>query len=450
MILISAAAVGVSILLLIVAMITSNLLFVYVSIGVSVVAALLLALGVLREYLRTRDASAEAGDRATPAGRDLVSAGVGDPENVDTSMVGTSFEKSASVGKALGPAQPNRPEGGSDHAGGKRTAEGAGAKRNAAAFPPDDDVVLVVPGRRRFHRPGCGLLIGRLTEELTLNEAREEGFSACTTCEPASAARSLRAEQEVETLRGRDPAAAFPAVPARAPMPPARTAPSSEPSAAARPEARPPEAPPTKSAAPNRERLSMDPVARSVPESRTAKNAEEPIEAKERQETEVAKEAQGVSDITEAFGVIAPNEHEGKDLAGRVGDGPGGGRVGDGPGGRAWAEPHADVASGWGRDARIEAEASPPDETDASPPDEVSAGPGADPGDGPRDTASGGVSGPSAVARDTTVHVVRGVTRYHTEDCILIHVVDDEDVDTMTLADAEQAGCTPCRACHLE
>ena len=194
----------------------------------------------------------------------------------------------------------------------------------------------------------------------------------------------------------------------------------------------------------------MDPVARSVPESRTAKNAEEPIEAKERQETEVAKEAQGVSDITEAFGVIAPNEHEGKDLAGRVGDGPGGGRVGDGPGGRAWAEPHADVASGWGRDARIEAEASPPDETDASPPDEVSAGPGADPGDGPRDTASGGVSGPSAVARDTTVHVVRGVTRYHTEDCILIHVVDDEDVDTMTLADAEQAGCTPCRACHLE
>jgi hypothetical protein len=43
---------------------------------------------------------------------------------------------------------------------------------------------------------------------------------------------------------------------------------------------------------------------------------------------------------------------------------------------------------------------------------------------------------------------VRGVSRYHRSDCVLIRSVDEEDVDTMTQADAEATGCTPCRACH--
>ncbi|GAB1817442.1 hypothetical protein [Herbidospora sp. RD11066] len=45
-----------------------------------------------------------------------------------------------------------------------------------------DSLVLVIPGRKRFHRSGCRQLAGRETEELTVEEAREEGFTPCTTC----------------------------------------------------------------------------------------------------------------------------------------------------------------------------------------------------------------------------------------------------------------------------
>ncbi|HTF52526.1 MAG TPA: hypothetical protein VK735_34200 [Pseudonocardia sp.] len=47
-----------------------------------------------------------------------------------------------------------------------------------------DRIVRVVPGRRRFHAEDCRLLAGRAAEEISLGEAREEGFSACTACIP--------------------------------------------------------------------------------------------------------------------------------------------------------------------------------------------------------------------------------------------------------------------------
>jgi len=55
---------------------------------------------------------------------------------------------------------------------------------------PPDTIVKVIPGRRRFHRPGCRQLAGRDSEELTYEEAREEGFTACTTCLPEGTART--------------------------------------------------------------------------------------------------------------------------------------------------------------------------------------------------------------------------------------------------------------------
>ncbi len=47
---------------------------------------------------------------------------------------------------------------------------------------PTDDLVLVIPGRRRFHRPGCELLADHDVEKLTEEEAREEEFTPCTRC----------------------------------------------------------------------------------------------------------------------------------------------------------------------------------------------------------------------------------------------------------------------------
>jgi hypothetical protein len=44
--------------------------------------------------------------------------------------------------------------------------------------------------------------------------------------------------------------------------------------------------------------------------------------------------------------------------------------------------------------------------------------------------------------------VVPGVPRYHKENCILIRFMSDGDLQKMTMAEATEAGCTPCRACH--
>ena len=60
----------------------------------------------------------------------------------------------------------------------------------AARQGPLDDgaIVLVIPGRKRYHVAGCRQLVGRDHEELTHEEAREEGFTPCTTCLPESIA----------------------------------------------------------------------------------------------------------------------------------------------------------------------------------------------------------------------------------------------------------------------
>lgn len=51
--------------------------------------------------------------------------------------------------------------------------------------PEETAVVHLIPGRRRFHYEGCPLLDGHDHETVTLVEAREEGFSECSTCAPA-------------------------------------------------------------------------------------------------------------------------------------------------------------------------------------------------------------------------------------------------------------------------
>ncbi|MDQ2811134.1 MAG: hypothetical protein M3Z75_04450 [Actinomycetota bacterium] len=53
-------------------------------------------------------------------------------------------------------------------------------------------------------------------------------------------------------------------------------------------------------------------------------------------------------------------------------------------------------------------------------------------------------AGPQA---QTIVTVVPGVPRYHDAGCILIRFMGEDDLDTIPLAAARDAGCTPCRAC---
>ena len=43
--------------------------------------------------------------------------------------------------------------------------------------------------------------------------------------------------------------------------------------------------------------------------------------------------------------------------------------------------------------------------------------------------------------------VVPGVPRYHEPHCILIRFMGEDDIQKLTIPEAEEAGCTPCAAC---
>jgi hypothetical protein len=59
----------------------------------------------------------------------------------------------------------------------------------------------------------------------------------------------------------------------------------------------------------------------------------------------------------------------------------------------------------------------------------------------------GNVRDPSGAQQ---VSVVPGVPRYHDPNCILIRFMPTDDVQHMSVPEAEEAGCTPCRACQSE
>ncbi|GAB3141329.1 hypothetical protein GCM10027258_23760 [Amycolatopsis stemonae] len=54
-------------------------------------------------------------------------------------------------------------------------------------------LVVVVPGRRRYHEPDCESVGEADVEELTAEEAADEGFSPCSRCHPTE-------DQEEEEL----------------------------------------------------------------------------------------------------------------------------------------------------------------------------------------------------------------------------------------------------------
>jgi hypothetical protein len=138
-----------------------GLQLIYISIAVSVVSALCLAIGVL---IRRKELFG-----GVPSSRTVA--------------------KSKAPGRAARQAAKKAPD-----------AEKAAEQQEAAiaAFPtgsfpmpvadvPEDALVYVVQGRKRYHLDSCRQLADRETEELTYVEAREEGFTPCTACLPDTA-----------------------------------------------------------------------------------------------------------------------------------------------------------------------------------------------------------------------------------------------------------------------
>lgn len=165
----------VSLASLIVGLIVSNLVWVYVAAALSAVALAGLAYGTwrrghvvpkapLQDTTEGEDSDAQtnaSADGKTPNGQPLavVESSSADDQTNDV----TAEPVSTSVGGRTG----------------------------------DDILVQVVPGRKRYHLPECSLTTDEPTDDVTVGEARGEGFSPCTKC--------FREQAHTETS-GRKPA----------------------------------------------------------------------------------------------------------------------------------------------------------------------------------------------------------------------------------------------------
>ena len=162
MIILSGVLVVVAIALLVTGIVTGNtghevlsldgLKLIYISIGVSIVSALCLAVGV---FVRRK-------------------------ELFGTTAPANASAKPGKASKAAKPVKAKARVGAGEEIPGPATS-------SAVTDVPAETTVYVVPGRKRYHLETCRQLAGRDKEELTFVEAHEEGFTACTACIPDTA-----------------------------------------------------------------------------------------------------------------------------------------------------------------------------------------------------------------------------------------------------------------------
>ncbi|TMR20660.1 hypothetical protein ETD86_17950, partial [Nonomuraea turkmeniaca] len=168
MILISAGLVLAAVVLLIAGFVLAKPFLIMWSIVVSVLSALFLVIGA---FLRRHELFPGGGQAAPPA---TPPAGLLPP--------GLPYNQTGPVAHQP-PPQQTRPQPPQRTV----TVPAAAPRRPPAGGLAPDALVLVIPGRKRYHMAGCRQLAGREHEELTHEEAREEGFTPCTTCLPDAA-----------------------------------------------------------------------------------------------------------------------------------------------------------------------------------------------------------------------------------------------------------------------
>ena len=208
-----ALAVLASLVCLVLGLTIGPFVLVYVALAVSVLGLLLLLGSMLRRRRQARrvavadavdepvDSPAVEPDAAESAAAELVSADVGaaDLEVAEPDVAGPDVtepdvtEPDAAEPDVAEPAPPvvAVPSGDAvtvvDEDDATRAVGEAGPEPVAGGGPSRPDVdadVLVIPGRRRFHRDGCRLLADRASDRIALEEALEEGFTPCSTCIP--------------------------------------------------------------------------------------------------------------------------------------------------------------------------------------------------------------------------------------------------------------------------
>ena len=205
MIVISGALVLVALVLLVIGLLQHPLGYVYASIAVSLAAFGFLIRGIVQ---RRGEISGPVGDpgvtppptfgAGTPGSNVVTTTNpsrgrteASEPSEPDTDAPDTDAPNTdAPNTDALKPVEPGTSA---------PAATGAGQQLYAAPEPPaEHDLdsaavdelagsVLIMPGRPRYHVPGCRYLLGKDAAEVDVRDARHEGFTPCGVCRPDQA-----------------------------------------------------------------------------------------------------------------------------------------------------------------------------------------------------------------------------------------------------------------------
>lgn len=387
------------------------LVVIYISIGVSIVSALCLAIGV---FLRRKE---------------LFGPGV---STAPAKKRKPRREKRAKPVPAATAAVP----GAAKPAGAPEPLDDAVEIPVQPVDVPDDALVFVVRGRKRYHLDTCRQLAGRETEELTYAEAREEGFSSCTACMPDTAL-AARAKTEPKAGGDREPKPGQGKEPVKA----AERSGAEENGLAGL--ARPAPAPtsldvtaeiPRDDAGDKPKRTPAGPTLMDLPVADLVK--EKPRTPEKPAERDRADE--GEQDGPEKTGEAAKAEpaesaapEPAKDEAEQ----------------EKAVTPEKPAGAPSPADAAAEPDTAAPRPRDAGKPEETAEVPRQAPEPEParEEPAAAEPDGD-----DPQVRILSGTKRYHRTDCALIEDIGDEadDLESLSRTEAKARGCTPCLVCQ--
>lgn len=163
-------------------LIAANTVFTYVALGLAVAGALLITGNIAVRKREIPDSATDTADDDEEGPLDEPRpASADDLESASTVDTEDSDHIADSEMAAAGTSEPTPESASSPSAAEIASIVAHEPAVNSAGGPVETDLVFVVPGRKRFHRDDCHLL-RHDSQELTLEEAREEGFTGCTAC----------------------------------------------------------------------------------------------------------------------------------------------------------------------------------------------------------------------------------------------------------------------------
>lgn len=184
--------------LLVTALVMANSLWAWISIGLSVLAGLLLVVDWLRRRSRRPvEEAITSAEAAPPEAVQQEEPATGETTPGETELVPVSGELDSAANAPV--VEPDIEDGAvGDDDSRHDEAAASPARVNEEACPGEeptdpgdllvvsqlDDEVVVVDEHPRYHLAQCSWLLGRVTIPIAVSEARQLGFTPCKRCRP--------------------------------------------------------------------------------------------------------------------------------------------------------------------------------------------------------------------------------------------------------------------------